>query len=265
MRFLTPEDFLKLSESSRALKFKPLGSFPDVAESAHPFVAALLLRRIPQRVWLVCNDVRSQEEFAAELAAWCPRVRLFPDMELPGPDALPDAETESERLDLLRILASESKDDVIVIHAAQWESPTTAKNAVLREIFTLRCGQRIPIEEVIERLDAAGYECAPQIAARGQFARRGGILDIFSWQQPRPIRVEWYDVEIESLREFDLDTQTSVGAIDHCEIFTGKSGSNEGVLLDYLRKEDVVITIDSEASDGGISIGAGESSAKFPF
>ena len=70
MRFLTSEDFLKLSESARALKFQPRGAFPDVAESAQPFVAAMLLRKIPQRVWLVCNDVRSQEEFAAELAAF---------------------------------------------------------------------------------------------------------------------------------------------------------------------------------------------------
>ena len=233
MRFLTSEDFLKLSESSRALKFQPRGAFPDVAESAQPFVAAMLLRKIPQRVWLVCNDVRSQEEFAAELAAWCSRVRLFPDMEMPSPEALPDAETESERLDLLRSLAGDSKGEAIVIHAAQWESPTTAKDAVLRDIFLLRSGQQIPIEEVIERLDAAGYESAPQITSRGQFARRGGILDIFSWQQPRPVRLEWYDIEIESLREFDLDTQTSVGTVDACEIYTGKSGATEGVLRDF--------------------------------
>ena len=264
MRFLTSEDFLKLSESSRALKFQPRGSFPDVAESAQPFVAAMLLRKIPQRVWLVCNDVRSQEEFAAELAAWCSRVRLFPDMEMPSPEALPDAETESERLELLRSLAGESRGEVIVIHSAQWESPTTAKNAVLRDVFLLRSGQQIPIEDVIERLDAAGYESAPQITARGQFARRGGILDIFSWQQPRPVRLEWYDIEIESLREFDLDTQTSVGTVDACEIYTGKSGAAEGVLRDFLRGEDIVITIDCEAPEGAISLGAGESSAKFP-
>jgi transcription-repair coupling factor (superfamily II helicase) len=163
-------------------------------------------------------------------------VRLFPDIEIPNAEALPDAETESERLDLLHTLARPEGNEVVVIHVGQWESPTTAKDTILQEMFQLRQGEKIALEEVVQRLESAGYDAAPHVTARGQFAKRGGILDIFSWQQPRPVRLEWFDLEIESLREFDLDTQGSVGLIEQCEVFTGRTSKASGVLRDFLRK-----------------------------
>ena len=60
------------------------------------------------------------------------------------------------------------------------------------------------------RLVEAGYERVAQVTTRGQFAVRGGILDLFSWQAQLPVRAEFFGDEIESLREFDVDTQTSV-------------------------------------------------------
>ena len=66
---------------------------PDISESAQAFVAALVVRKMSGRVWVVCPDVRRQEDFASEMAAWCGRVRLFPELEIPAGDALPDPET----------------------------------------------------------------------------------------------------------------------------------------------------------------------------
>ena len=265
MTFSQLEEFLKKADKALALRGKSGEVLPEVSESAQPFVASLLLRKNQGRAWIVCNDVRSQEDFASELAAWCSRVRLFPDIEIPNAEALPDAETESERLDLLHTLARPEGNEVVVIHVGQWESLTTAKDTILQEMFHLRQGEKIALEEVVQRLESAGYDAAPHVTARGQFAKRGGILDIFSWQQPRPVRLEWFDLEIESLREFDLDTQGSVGLIEQCEVFTGRTSKASGVLRDFLRKEDSVFTIEpGEAFEGiGISSG-GEPNAKSP-
>ena len=261
------------------MKFTPVDSFLEtlppapsrgvmfgIAEAAQPFVAALLLRRLAGRVWLVCRDLKSQEEFAAELAAWCPRVRLFPDLEIPSEEALPDAETESERLDLLRSLANKG-DEVVVIHAAQWDSPAPAKSTVTRELFELALKQKIAIEEIEQRLEKAGYVDAPTVTARGQFARRGGILDVFSWQQARPVRLEWFDVEIDSMREFDIDTQGSVAAIERVEIFTGKADASTGTLRDYFKKSDTVLEIEPEEGfEGpGLSSAPSESASGMDF
>ena len=253
------------------MKFTPVDSFLEslppatsrgvmfgIAEAAQPFVAALLLRRLAGRVWIVCRDLKSQEEFAAELAAWCPRVRLFPDLEIPSEEALPDAETESERLDLLRSLANKG-DEVVVIHAAQWDSPAPAKSTVTRELFELALKQKIAIEEIEQRLEKAGYVDAPTVTARGQFARRGGILDVFSWQQARPVRLEWFDVEIDSMREFDIDTQGSVAAIERVEIFTGKADTSTGTLRDYFKKSDTILEIEPEEGFEGLGLSSAPS------
>ncbi|HET9523143.1 MAG TPA: hypothetical protein VFO90_02865, partial [Terrimicrobiaceae bacterium] len=78
-------------------------SFSEVAEAAQPFVAALVVRAAgASRVWIVCSEVRTQEDFAAELMAWLPEARLLPELETPlGHELLPDPETTAERLEIL--------------------------------------------------------------------------------------------------------------------------------------------------------------------
>lgn len=221
------------------------GWIREIAGPAQPFIAALVTRQIPGRLWFVCQNVRRQEEFAAEIAPWCPRTRLFPELEIPSDDALPDPETTSERFDLLRRLTQEG-NEVIIVHKGQWNGYVPSRSSLSRDVFPIRTGQRIAIENITRRLLEAGYEPAPQVTARGQFAQRGGILDIFSWQQPRPIRVEWMDVEVESLREFDIDSQVSVSPVRECEILITRGNESGETLRDYLREGDTVIEIDPE-------------------
>ena len=226
---------------------------PEIAEPAQAFVAALIAGKIPGRVWIVCADVRRQEDFASEMAAWCGRVRLFPELEIPAGDALPDSETASERLELLRVLSRGGGDEVIVIHGGQWEAPVPSRAGLCCGVFRLVQGQQIGIEEVIGHLVKAGYEHGPQVTGRGQFARRGGIVDVFSWQQPRPVRIEWFDLEIESLREFDVDTQGSVGTVPGCEILVVRAGPGEGTLREFVGGDDVVIDVEpAEIADGTV-------------
>lgn len=233
------------------------GALCEIAEQAQPFVAALFAKRFSGRIWVVCPDVRRQEDFASEMSAWCPRVRLFPELEMPAGDALPDPETASERLELLRALSQPGGNEVVVIHKAQWDSHVPAKSVLSRDVFPLKTGQKTGIEKVIARLEKAGYEPAPQVTARGQFARRGGIVDVFSWQSPRPFRIEWFDEEIESLREFDLDTQGSVGQVEKIEILVAKRGVEEATLLDFRNGEDAILEIDPVDEPEGTFLGAG--------
>ena len=58
-------------------------------------------------------------------------------------------------------------------------------------------------ERVLRELVDLGYEALPEVAGRGEFARRGGIVDVFPAGQPLPVRIEWFGDEIESLRTFD--------------------------------------------------------------
>src|SRR2546430_15520259 len=77
------------------------------------------------------------------------------------------------------------------------------------------------MEDLLNRLVTAGYERVAQVTTRGQFAVRGGIVDLYSWQAPLPLRLEFFGDQIESLREFDIDTQTSVRDLGSIDILLG--------------------------------------------
>ena len=114
------------------------------------------------------------------------------------------------------------------------------------------------MEQLLGKLSAAGYERAAQVTTRGQFAVRGGIVDLYSWQAPLPVRVEFFGDEIESLREFDIDTQTSVRDLSKIEILLGAAEDKSGKMRDYLAPDHLKIDIEPEEdSDAHIQISEG--------
>jgi transcription-repair coupling factor (superfamily II helicase) len=84
--------------------------------------------------------------------------------------------------------------------------------------FTLRVGELLDLDEVSAELVAMGYERVDQVEDRGQFAVRGGILDLYPATEDRALRVDLFDIEIESLRWFSTFTQRSLGEADAVEI-----------------------------------------------
>ncbi|HKH78613.1 MAG TPA: DEAD/DEAH box helicase, partial [Solirubrobacteraceae bacterium] len=84
--------------------------------------------------------------------------------------------------------------------------------------FTLRVGELLDLDECAAELVSAGYERVEQVEERGQFALRGGLLDVFAATEERAVRVDMFDVEIESLRWFSTFTQRSLGEAQEVEI-----------------------------------------------
>ncbi|MEM0895378.1 MAG: transcription-repair coupling factor, partial [Verrucomicrobiota bacterium] len=89
----------------------------------------------------------------------------------------------------------------------------------------------------------------PQVFERGQFALRGGILDVFSLQSPNPFRIELFDDEVESLRKFEIDSQMSIGRIPEAKIVFGEPSSAFQKLADYQNDEDIVISVEEEGDE----------------
>ena len=119
--------------------------------------------------------------------------------------------------------------------------PGTLESAIVQ----LQRGATAKMEELFERLTASGYERIAQVTTRGQFAVRGGIVDVYSWQAPLPLRLEFFGDEIESLREFDIDTQTSVRDLRSVEILLNQGAADQsGFVRDYVRESDLIIDIE---------------------
>ena len=84
--------------------------------------------------------------------------------------------------------------------------------------FTLRKGELLDLDETAGDLVAAGYERVDQVEDRGQFAIRGGLLDLFPSTEDRAVRVDLFGDEIESLSWFSTFTQRSLGDADEVEV-----------------------------------------------
>ncbi len=230
------------------------GPHAAITPAAQPALAALHARRARGTTWIFAPDVRRQEEIAADLATWGIRAAAFPPLEtLPAPDGgapdvLTDPEPLSERLEILARLAAPKRPpgEVLVLLAAELEGQVASPDSFRRHALTLRPRQRLDLPATETALAQAGYEPVPKIFGRGQFARRGGILDIFSWQHPLPVRLELFDDEIESLREFSLDSQISVGPLDRCEILLGDPDQRHVPLATYFRPDDLHLALDCD-------------------
>ena len=237
------------SEAIFARAFAALGEgtktvLGDVAEAAQPFVVACLARAVrDRRVWVVCPDVRKQEEFASELAAWLPAARLLPEWEAFAGEVLRDPETVAERLEILGLLARDRPIGPLVVHSSQWNQNVPSASALTGSLFSLAKGDTLILKEAAETLANSGYERVSQVATRGQFSIRGGIMDVFSWQAALPVRIELDDVTVDSIRNFEPDSQVSVKEADSCEIFSGKLQAQQSPLRGYLRSEDLVIDL----------------------
>lgn len=90
-----------------------------------------------------------------------------------------------------------------------------------RKIF-LKVGETLDIENLKKDLLESGYERSELVEAKGQFAYRGGIIDVFSPSYDNPIRLELFDDEIDSIRFFDVETQKSVNRLDEIELYPCK-------------------------------------------
>ena len=96
--------------------------------------------------------------------------------------------------------------------------PTLAADALRRWGFTLTPGERYSLDDLMHRLTTLGYRREPLVQGRGEFSIRGGILDCFPPDRRRPLRAEFFGDELESLREFDVESQGSVGSITTARI-----------------------------------------------
>ncbi|HXH23004.1 MAG TPA: hypothetical protein VNN10_13335, partial [Dehalococcoidia bacterium] len=189
-----------------------------VADAVKPAVIAASARDAQGPVLVVVARALRARDLVDELAAWlgadAARVRLFPERDtLPYERAAEDPWEVRERLDVIARLSSGGRPIVVACVEAVAQR-TLSPKAAAESVSTLSAGMRLTPDDLLRRLHASGYEVAPLVEAPGQAARRGGIIDLFPPSSARPIRVEFFGGQVESIREFDPDTQRSQGRLD---------------------------------------------------
>jgi len=143
--------------------------------------------------------------------------RYFPQREtLPYEDADPHVEIAGQRIDALAaLLGGRTRLLVTTARALIERSPIPASEGFS---LTLEVGEKIAHSALTERLDAMGFERVHTVQELGEFAVRGGIVDVFPFGKDLPLRIELWGDEIASLRPFDLLSQRSVAELEKVEI-----------------------------------------------
>ncbi|MBK8091430.1 MAG: transcription-repair coupling factor [Verrucomicrobiaceae bacterium] len=207
------------------------------------------MEKSKRRVWILCPDVKTQDHIHAELAVWqCP-AQYFPRLGHVIESALADPELLAERTAVLsRMLEGEAP--TIVLCADSLDEPAPNLAEITEQKRMLKAGEKLDVEILLKELTDAGYERSPVVTERGQFARRGGIVDFFSWQAEEPLRLEFFDDELESIRAFDLHNQASIRRLESAGIIlTMNDGADDsGRVRHHLRKDDFIIQIEGEDS-----------------
>ena len=150
-----------------------------------------------------------------------------------------------ERSECLRQLVEEEEGMVVTTLPALLEK-LEGKNAFRQAVFKVQLGQTLSLESLQDNLHSLGYQRVDQVESRGEYSLRGGILDVFSNQMEEPLRIEFFDNEVDSLRYFSLESQRSLEQVEEANIYPvseqGKPSSLKAFsLLDYLPKDCLVI------------------------
>jgi transcription-repair coupling factor (superfamily II helicase) len=191
--------------------------------SLRPYLLAGLLDLDPARPALVvAGDDRAARDLAADLRAYlAPRpVRFYPSRGVRYESHLaPPPHLVGLRVAALDALLADSAADAPVVVVSATALTEKVPDPELRPRgFAIDKGGTLDLEEMLDRLVAAGYERVDQVEERGQFAVRGDILDIYPATEERAVRCELFDIEVERLTWFSTFTQRSLEEAEHVEI-----------------------------------------------
>src|SRR4051794_12063438 len=214
-----------ISQHSDAAARHERGGRAFVSTSPRPALGAALAARDPSRpTVVVAGDDRHARELAADVRAWLqPRlVRFYPSRGVTYESHL----TPPPHLTGLRVAALDALIDTqavgaeapVVVVSATALSEKVPDPSLRPHSLTIAKGDLLELDELAKDLVAAGYQRVEQVEERGQFAMRGGIVDIFPATEERAVRVELFDIEVESLRWFSTFPQRSLGDTEEVEI-----------------------------------------------
>lgn len=178
----------------------------------------------PVPVALICNDGKQAAHLIEQLRFFAPRkkILLYPTLDVqPYHGLSPHAETRHECLSCLKSLYDGLLDFIIIPKHALFRR-VLAVDFFASQILKLARGDLHDREELTGKLIAMGYERSPIIDGKGQFAVRGDTLDIFSPQYDEPLRLSFFDIELDDIRFFKLSSQRTSDRIDQAEIIVSR-------------------------------------------
>jgi len=243
-----------------------------LTETAKALIAAAVATELRRPMVVLVETGARAELFAASMqflysalaGQEATDVAVLPAVDvLPWQDAVPHAEIlETRAVTLWKYATGQTRVVVAPVAAARMRLADASHYA--EQARTLARDEAVSLDDLVTHLRRVGYESHEMVEMPGQFTVRGGIVDIFPAEAERPVRLELFGDSVESLREFDPNTQRSVRPVEHVTLPPlveqaangfGGGGGNSGELERTARahslfdlREDTVILIDEPAT-----------------
>lgn len=234
------KDFIKLLQANKQYSeiLRQLRTGNDCTvnglwgSSASFFLAALASEQLKAtkarpRILMVVPSVEEAEDDVEDLKTFQNgHVNLFPA----GEDIFTnnfenEGDVLAQRLHILnQILYNDiqdsSKFDIVVTPIQALLQPVPSPKSITKNIMSLQRNREYPREELVSWLQKHHYQLTSQVENFGEYALRGGIVDIFPYSSDVPYRIEYFGDEIESIRRFNIESQQSERELDSCQILS---------------------------------------------
>ncbi|MFI3170753.1 MAG: transcription-repair coupling factor [Eubacteriales bacterium] len=204
-------------------------------------------KEIPHKLIVVSSELKAKqiyEEYRMldkEVWLYPAKDLLFYHADIKGKVLL------KKRMEVIANLINHKESTVIVCYEAFMDKLIPLES-IQKSILNIVVGQTFELEELKVQLVELGYEREMQVEGVGQFAVRGGIVDIYPITEELPIRIEFWDDEVDSIRSFDLESQRSIENLEMLELYPAseqvKSIDKSVSFLEYFEKKDTVLFLD---------------------
>jgi transcription-repair coupling factor (superfamily II helicase) len=220
-----------------------------------PTVSQLVIAASKEEAYYLQNDIEALlKEDKEEGDKESKNVMLFPTSYRKAYHYDPD-QTENANLlmrnEVVKALSG-SEPLIVVSYANALSEKVVSSNTFRANTFRIARGQKIDMWEAVEKLQEMGFEREDFVVEPGQYAVRGGIVDVYSYASDLPFRIEFFDDEVDSLRTYDTVSQLSVKQLDRIDIVPNFQGGQEGQgvqdtssrvsLMEYFGSDDIVWT-----------------------
>lgn len=215
-----PLDISVFQEALRILEGRRADTFTSLPGAS----GALFFSMLKGTCLLLCSSEDAAGEFYSNALFWS---RL---LQVEAPVLIPAKDTPLRSKNLLSLYTLNKGKFITSVDAMV--SPLWKIEDF--PVFTITKGVIIDRDVIVQNLQRQGYHIVPVVTGEGEMSIRGGILDIFPPDEENPVRIEFFDDEIESLRFFDIDTQLSLKEINDIHICPATEPQEGPNLLELL-------------------------------
>lgn len=188
--------------------------------SSRQVMIASLVRELERPLFIITHNMFAAQKISEDLVECLSddQVLLYPAQELLATEAaVASPEMLARRIDVLSKLANGYRG-VVVAPFAGVRRLLPAKQVFADSQIKVSVGETVQLEELLARLTELGYERVERVEAKGEMSVRGGILDLFPLTSAAAIRIELFDIEVDSIRTFDVSDQRSIDKLDSITI-----------------------------------------------